>query len=216
MREKVFVVAGGPSLKNFDFSFLRDKDTIVVNKSIFNVPNPNFFVSVDYTFLKKVDRVHFKNIPTTKVFVAALGHPSLQEEDGRITDTKFNLIYRLNEYDIIIKSRKQDGVGLTFYDFRTGKNSGFCALQLAIVLGYKEIYLLGVDLNITSSFTHYHGGYGESREKFNAKLPGYFEYFKIGLEQLREKSDIQVFSCSENSSLNSIIAYKNLMEAIRE
>lgn len=214
MRERVFVVAGGPSLGNFNFCSLQDEDTIAVNKSVFYVPNPNFFISVDYTFLKKVSHSDFNKINTTKVFVADLGHPFLREEEGRIVDTRFNLIYCLNEYNMVIKSYKQDGIGLTFNDFRTGKNSGFCALQLAIILGYKEIYLLGVDLNTSDKSSHFHKGYGEPKEKFDSKLPMYYNYFKSGLEELQRKSRIQVFSCSERSSLNKIISYRNVQEVL--
>jgi len=219
MEKKVFIVGGGPSLLGFDFDLLRNKDTIVVNKAVYDVPNSNFFVTVDYTFLKKVNRISFLNSPCTKVFIAALSFPFLQEKDGRIVDTRFNLVYHLNEYDLIIKSYKQAGIGLTFKDFRTGENSGFCALQLAIILGYTEIYLLGIDLvtNNSATPTHYHGGYGEQKEKFSSKLSLYYDYFKQGLETLHMLSpEIKVFSLSSISELNKIIPYKNPAEILHE
>ena len=216
MRKRAFIIGGGPSLKDFDFSRLRDEDTIITNKSILDVPSPNYFITVDYTFAKKIGVERFSQIKIPKVFVADFSHPFLKERDGRIVDERFNLVYHLNDFNVIVKSYRADGIGYSFDDFRTGRNSGFCALQLAVVLGYKEIYLLGIDLNTVGSLTHYHGGYGESKEKFDSKLLMYFKYFKEGLEQLQKKSNVQVFSCSENSSLNSIIAYKNLVEVTNE
>lgn len=212
---EVFVVGGGPSLRNFDFHTLTDKCAIAVNKSVFHIPNPNYFISVDYTFLRKVSKTLFKSIPAKKFFVADFGYPSLKEVDKRITDTRFNLTYDLRDYDLLIKAYKQEGIGYTFKDFRTGKNSGFCALQLAVIFGFKKIYLLGIDLNQRGK-THYHEGYGERVKTFVPKLDEYHDYFKIGLEQLKsERPDIQVISCSPNSRLNGVIPYRSIEEVFK-
>jgi hypothetical protein len=174
------------------------------------VPNPNYFVTVDYTFLSKIRRPSFNLIPATKFFVADLSHTFMKEIDGWIVDTRYNMIYDIRGFDALIKAYKQSGIGYTFETFKTGLNSGFCALQLAVILGFTKIYLFGLDLNKQRT-THYHGGYGEDIRSFNAKLDNYFKYFKIGLEKLKkERPDIQVISCSKNSRLNSVIPYMNI------
>jgi len=207
---EVYIVGGGPSLKNFDFSTLTNKCTIVVNKSIFHTPNPNYFISVDYTFLQKVRTKNFHSIPVKKFFVADFSHPFLKEVNGQITDTRYNLTYDLRDYNLLIRAYKREGIGYTFKDFRTGRNSGFCALQLAVIFDFKKIYLLGIDLDKQRQ-THYHEGYGERLNSFNSKLDEYYNYFKIGLEQLkRERPDIQVISCSPSSRLNQTIEYQDV------
>lgn len=216
--EAVFIVAGGPSLKNFDFNLLCTKHTIAVNKSIFDIPNPNYFISVDYTFLRKVkkERNQFGAIDAKKFFVADLSHPDLVEYNGQIIDKKYNLVYYLQDYNRVIKAQRPRGIGYTFEDFCTGRNSGFCALQLAVVLGYKKIYLLGIDLDKQVT-THYHEGYGESKLSFDSKLDTYYEYFLIGLKQLMyEKPGIHVISCSKTSRLNDIIDYRLAEEVLNE
>lgn len=214
--EEVYIIGGGPSLKPFDFAILRNKSTIVVNKSIFDIPEPNYFISVDYTFLRKVDRQKFNDIRVKKFFVADLSHPNLIELNGQFIDKRFNWVYNLQGYDLVVKAQRYQGIGYTFTDFNAGRNSGFCAFQLAVILGFKKIYFLGIDLN-SQEETHYHGGYGERRDKFNAKLGGYFEHFKTGLKQLiLERPDIQVISCSPMSRLNSIIKYCSIKEVFDE
>lgn len=213
-REEVFLIGGGPSLKDFDFLKLVDRDTIVVNKSILHVPFPTYFVTVDYTFPKKIGERSFKQINTIKMFVADFSYPSLKEENGLIVDKRYNLTYHLDNFDKIIKSYKSDGIGYTFDDFRNGRNSGYCALQLAVVLEYKKIYLLGVDLNISNQ-SHYHGGYGESLEVFNNKLEEYYQSFKQGLLELQSHADIEVYSCSPTSRLNDIISYHSIEEVLK-
>lgn len=208
MRKEVFVVGGGSSLKGFNFDGLKDKDTIVVNKTIGYVPNPNYFITIDFTALKKIPPIN--NISPTKIFIANFTKPYLQEKEGRIVDVRFPLIYKLEDFNMIIKSYKTEGMGIKFNDFRNGDNSGYCALQLAVVLGYEEINLLGIDLVIREE-THFHKGYGESKEKFGEKLDKYYENFVQGIKELKTKRpDIKLYSCSPISRLNNLIPYKKL------
>jgi len=208
MNKKVFVIGGGTSLRDFDFNKVKDETTIAVNKSYYHVPNLNYFVTIDFTVLRKIG--NNINSPATKIFIANFSVPSLQEIDGRIIDTRWNLVYDLKAFDIIIKSRKKDGIGFTFKDFRTGGNSGYCALQLAIALGYTEINLLGMDL-VVNNGTHFHGGYGELPQTFSKKLDPYYDSFRKGLEELKiKRPDIKVYSCSKISRLNSILEYKEI------
>ena len=210
-QEAVYIVGGGPSLKGFDFNSLKFKDTITINKSIFDVPNPNYFITVDYTFLKKIktQKIYFDSIDTTKIFIADFHFPYIKEKRGRIVDTRISLVYELQDFDLIIKSRQINGIGYEYKDFRTGGNSGYCALQLAVLLGYKKIYLLGIDLN-KEAVTHYHGGYGEKSNVFNTRLPNYLGQFKQGLKQLKQDKIVEVYSCSKTSALNNIIDYVDI------
>ena len=144
--DEIFIVAGGPSVSSFDLTRLKDKCTLAINKSVLFVPEPNYFITVDYTFLKKIDRVAFDKLDCAKFFVADFSFPFIVMVDGHPVDTRWNLIYDLHEFDYLIKAKNQKGFGYTIEDFRTGINSGYCALQLAIILGFKTIYLLGFDL----------------------------------------------------------------------
>lgn len=211
-----FVIGGGPSLIGFNFSQLNGRDVIAVNKAILEVPNLKYFITVDYTFLKKIPKQRFIASTASKFFVADFSHPFLKEQKGQIVDTRFNLVYDLQDYDTIIKAKKQDGFGFSFNDFRTGLNSGYCALQLALILGYEKIYLLGFDLNVNGVMTHFHGGYGERPEKFSPKLTTYFDKFRDGLIYLTRETDRKVFSCSPTSRLNDLIPYKPVQEALCE
>jgi len=217
-KDEIFVVGGGPSLKGFDFGLLKGRQTIVVNKSIFDVADPSFFITTDFTFLRKIDHNVFSNKRISKVFIACLNFSYMVENVGRIVDTRSNLVYQLNDFDVIIKSYKCDGIGYTFNDFRNGRNSGYCALQLAVLLGYKRIYLMGIDLCTVgakqSVKTHYHNGYGEDQRSFSKKLVEYRRYFEIGLKQITQDTDIEVISLSQFSLLNKTIPHKNIKDVL--
>ena len=211
--DTVYIIGGGESLRGFNFFLLDNKDTIVVNKSLFSLNNPTYYISVDQSSLKKIflgkDRFTQINIP--KFFVANLGLDYMKEIDGRIVDIRTNLYYQLEDYDIIIKSYDREGIGFSWNAFRNGINSGHCALQLAVLLGYKVIYLLGIDMCVIND-THFHGGYGESKKSFISKLEEYYRCFKIGLDDIKEHGGIEVFSCSKSSRLNGVIPYRDIYE----
>jgi hypothetical protein len=210
---KIYICGGGTSLKDFRFDKLKNKETIVVNKSIFSVPNANCFITCDNTFLWKLNeeqKLQFRNMPIPKYFVIQLGLDYLKEKNNRIVDIRSNIVYNLDYYDNIIKSYKLEGFGLEVTDFRSGVDSAYCALQLSIILGYKEIYLLGIDFIITDK-THFHEGYKQSLTQFAKRLNWYYTYWEKGLKELKEKQpDINVYNCSKISKLNNLIPYKEI------
>lgn len=214
MEKKVFIIGGGPSLKDFDFELLRDKDTIAVNRAILDVPNPNYFITVDFTFLKKLRRSRLQSVDTTKIFVACLHFDFMTEKNGQIIDTKHDIVYDLSDFDLIVKSRGVKGIGYRFKDFKNGLNSGYCALQLAVILGYKKIYVMGIDLCLAKNKednkvkTHYHGGYGENAVSFSTKLEEYYAHFVCGLKEIKENTNIKVISLSPVSRLNNILKHR--------
>ncbi|MHA2023966.1 MAG: hypothetical protein ACTSWQ_09930 [Candidatus Thorarchaeota archaeon] len=211
-----FIVGGGPSLKGFDFNLLVGKEVIVVNKAIIHVPGAKYFVTVDYTFLRKVNFSKLLTPSISKVFIACLHFDYIVEKGGMIVDTRSNTVYDLSDFDVVVKSRQAEGFGYRFFDFRNGYNSGYCALQLAVILGYKRINLLGFDLQVVKDqgpvFTHYHGGYGQNVNKFETCLEKYLRCFLTGLDQLNRETDVKVISLSPISKLNEVIPYKEVEE----
>jgi hypothetical protein len=214
---EIYIVGGGPSLRGQSFDSLRDKMTIVVNASILDVPNPNYFITIDYSFLSKIPNIKttLRESPATKVFVANMQHDYMKEVKGAIVDTRFNLAYDLSPFDLIVKTQWVDGIGYTFREFRTGLNSGFCALQLAVLLRAEKIFLLGVDLGI-SGHTHYHDRYLTRVKPFVNILHTYHQYWVSGLRQLQAETDVQVFSCSPICPLNKkVIPYIPYEEVLK-
>ncbi len=214
MKDEVFIIAGGTSLKGFDFSKLKNKDVIAVNKSLLDAPFAKYFLTMDYTLIDhKLNDIHnvFQNSKATKIFIANLCPDYMIEEKGRIIDNRTNYVYDLSKFDMIIKSRYTAGVGFNFNQFTHGNNSGFCGLQLAICLGYKKIHLLGYDLCVSEKGTHYHKGYRQNIEKFNIKLKEYLDNFLYTLKILKfRKSDIEIYNYSSNSELFDKLPFRYL------
>ena len=216
--DTVFIVGGGPSITSINLKTLADEDTIGVNKSALFVPNVNNFVTMDYTVIRKLGDSRIKNLNCSRYFVANMSINYMRNIGGVITDVrsgfKYDKLYDI--FDSVIVCRREDGMGTAMNDFRCGNNSGYSALQLAVVLGYKTIYLLGMDFNVEGTKTHFHSGYREDPRVFTKRMTGYAQYFIRGVKELEQKlPDVKVYSGSKKSALNNVIPYMDVNEVLK-
>jgi hypothetical protein len=212
MKSEIYLIGGGNSVLDINKSKLEGKDIMAINKSIIDFPDAKYFVTMDHSFLKKLDlkkRILIKS-KAIKVFIANLVPDYMEERQGLIVDTRWNIKYDTKLFDMIIKSRAKEGLGYEWNDFRNGYSSAYCALQLAILLGYEKINLVGYDL-VAEGQTHYHGGYGESLEAFRENLEEYYKTFKATFMQLlEEESTLKIYNCSKISRLKKLLPYKEI------
>jgi len=204
---EAFIIGGGPSLKGFDFNCLKDKFCIASNYAIFDIPWAQYFITIDATFTRKViSRIdEFHNHKAHKVFVANFASGYLVDRADAIVDSRYEMVYDLSPYNQIVRSYEYSGFADNYDDFKNGNNSGYCALQLAIILGYTKIYLLGIDLACHDDRSHYHDGYKSQMRQ----LESFHKYYVDGLTELQvERPEIKVISCSPISRLNNIIEYR--------
>lgn len=219
-KDVCFVVGGGPSLNGFDFTQLNGFDTIAINKAVEYIPNPTYFITTDYSyFIKASLPIEQINLKVHKsYFVANMTHPYMEMQRGQIIDTRRNFVYEdLYQYDGVIQSYNTSGFSSTINEFSNGQNSGHCGIQLALLLGYKKIYLLGFDLNEEGQ-THFHQSYRDIDQKsFKTKVSN---YGKILLDSLISyKGTQKIINLSSSSILvNSpmVIKTETISEVLEE
>jgi len=208
VNNEIFIVGGGSSLQGFPFNQLKDKYTIAVNMAAFDVPNPTYCITADSGIFRKVQEGYFKSINTTWVMVTNPEHCTMKFRDGIFKNTKTGFVHNPFCVNMLIKNAGVEGIGFSFKDFKTGYNSGFCGFQLAVLLRYKKIYLLGFDLNVNPTKCHYHNRYQRGKRKIpNGRLDIFYNNFKLAFEIIKKKTDIKIFSCSKSSRLNKLIPY---------
>lgn len=228
MDRPCFIVGGGPSLQGFDYDILKGRDVIAVNQSIFRIPSAQWFVTMDYTWLQKSEVLRenrltrsrgqeFCHHPAKKVFVLAFSEPRFEEiSPSQFIDHRYNMKYDLSMFDHVVRVSQYGGIGETFKDFRAGSDSGYAALQLAAVLGYKNIYLLGFDFCILGDKTHGHSDYGfQDPIRFETKLKEFMIPYPQAFEILRSRG-VQVYSGSHISRLNRYILYVDVKYLLSE
>lgn len=209
--KRCFLLGGGPSLKHFDYSILKNEFTIGINKT-FTVFSPTINYSSDLKFYNFVAKFGDQVGQTTI-------HNKWLDYTGYKTilcpNRSENRSENINEDTYVVKQLSSKLLSL---DVEQGiypaRNSGFAGLMLAISLGCKEIYLLGYDLNCEQTKTHWHEGYPnfkavENYSKILKKFIKSFEDFK----DIIEENGIKVvnlnlssaLTCFEKRNLNTVL-----------
>lgn len=212
---QVFILGGGPSLNKIDLSFLDGKDVICVNKSIDLVKNPKYFITMDYSFFLKINKSprEIAQLAQNSHFVINKQHSFIQKVNGFYVDTKHKIKYEgLEHFTSVISSVKETdemtGFGQSFSEFSHGENSGYCAIQFAILAGYTEIYLLGFDMfsDHNAAQTHFHTEYSNfSINRFYENLKKYKKYIIESVVKLKNKKSLKIYTLTP-SSLEPIIS----------
>ena len=169
---RCFLVAGGPSLVDFDFHILDGEKTIGINRMLERY-DFTLSYSMDVKLCGQLEQKLIDNYDNSKALSRWYNFPN-----PKIFLTPFSmhnfgkgiyLVRRLLE-DIISVNLNQGIYG--------GTNSGFGALSLAIALGANPIYLLGYDMQTSAERTHSHTGYPKQKiANLQIKLNKYKEGF---------------------------------------
>lgn len=192
--ESCVIIGGGESLKGFDFTRLKSKKTIGVNR-VFEVFDCDILYFMDSVFYRnivegKMDTFtqynisgRWKEFPGVKV--------SLTPMNCSIYAHGVHVVRRLAEMQLSRDLKK---------GIYGGNNSGVGALMLAAVLGANPIYLLGFDMKVEES-THWHGGYPHTnKESLTSRLESYRKNFEE-VASLFENACIKVVNLNPDSGL---------------
>lgn len=96
----------------------------------------------------------------------------------------------------IIASENGDGFSRKNY-IHQGGNSGFQAVNLAILFGAKEIALLGYDMQITDNKRHF---FGDHEGKMNKPSP--YEKWVVAFENAAKYlHDVHIVNCTRKTAL---------------
>ena len=177
-------------MKRFSWERLRNVPTICVNGAIMDVPNPDYFLTACSGFSNQAHRSHFWNTKAHRILVMKSDHKRWHKVEPFI-----------QEFDEVVPPYRYDGqIGFSWDKFATGKNSGFCALQYAVLRGYHDIRLVGFDLQSTGG---HHYGQGGPR---SSTIETFYNHFVTGIKILLN-ANYDIISHTPTSRLNSLIPY---------
>ncbi len=190
--ETFAILAGGPSLKDFDPSVLKGCRVITINDSWRISPKADYLYFCD----KKWWQYH-------------------QDRNLRSLDNKISfheLIYKgfwvkggpgFNDHPQVHSLAFCGQVGLSHCpeSLRHGSNSGYAAINLAYLLGASKIILLGYDLDFSGSVTHWHREPREQPTEFRRTLEhSMLPLFPFLVDPL-EEAGVKVINANPNSAL---------------
>ena len=197
--EPCFIVGGGPSLKDFDWTKLEGRKTIGINRA-FERFEPTIIFSMDKQFLgwimgDKYAQFVSDGTETKKKFLASKAYKvwlcteTIEfTKDLFIIRTAKNYFYGLNNFTL---QSMRDGLC-------HGDNSGYAALNLAVCLGANPIYLLGFDCKHENGRSHWHDGHIRKQEEKSAIK--WVKRFKVAAEKLA-MTDFRVVNLNPDSAL---------------
>jgi hypothetical protein len=152
--QRAFVVGGGPSLENFDWRLLQGENTVGVNRA-HEFFHPTICCSMDNRFWHWTEAGRFGE----EAKASWRRHPrKIMVRTGARSYGDMARTVEQVEGQHCFSGRLEDGLG-------HGENSGFPAVNLAVVLGANPIYLLGFDMQERSDRSHFHNGYGDVEQK---------------------------------------------------
>ena len=184
--QKVYILGSGTSLKNFDLSKLDGSFVIAVNHSIEYYPQAPAFLFGDKIFLHK-SNFDIKNYQGL-IFTSEKCQRSNPIEE---------MVGQDNLY--IYEDRRDEPVENAKVGLFHPTSSGIMALNLAIQMKAKKIYLLGFDYYKDKGKMHFfpdmphHEQYGEERLASKLKKFKYFEKWKGRIINCNPDSFIEEF-----------------------
>ena len=139
----VYVVAGGPSLRGFDWRRLDGRQVVAINRAYEVLPDAAMLWWSDAGFWRRNRQpIHAHRAPL-KATVA-------------LPEDRF--AYPLDV--TIYRATGVDGFDGTTGAIRHGCNSGYAAIHAAAGLGARRIVVMGLDMRHEGAMTHWHTGHG--------------------------------------------------------
>ena len=213
--ERCFILGNGPSLADVDLSRVAGEQTFVVNKFALHPEaekaNAKYYLCLDWKFGAGLWGTDFINrlekaAPKAVCFMQSDGLEFCQRNTLLVGHPK-HLVLPLQRFSA--SSTNVEGIDLCGA-FPSGSNVILTAIATAIYLGFREIYLLGVDGNglVLPGATHFYGKVNEHETQIS------FEYSLLSmlltmreyrfLYEICERQEIKLRHINPSSVLTAI------------
>lgn len=206
------ICGNGPSLNEFDFNSVKEVPTFTVNyffNGNIDIPGGSSYqIVIDDGFTREIG----ENLGLDYILKAYTMNP----------DTKF--IFR---YDMIDKIKPIDGAlshaFFVYYQYIQYENKLKCdmsgmmtachnvvlmALQCAISMGYKNIYLIGCENNFFSSYTHFYDSIKPNFKPASWRGLNYVDMAFKHYDAIRlyaDRNGINIYNITPKSYINSFV-----------
>ena len=185
--KRLFIIASGPSIKDLDFSGLERRITMGLNRSFMKYPDTYYQCTFDHRL--------FEMYP------------------DELKKSRYLFTLEDRPWGIPINLLGSEGFS---WDLEEGIYSGYTiayfGLQVAVYMGFSEIFFLGLDMQNPDGQTHFFGVDQRSADHENTEFPKMKNSFIKAANGLKEKG-IKVYNCSKESTLKCF-PYMSFEEAM--
>lgn len=205
----IFVIANGPSFASIDKNLLKKPGIMTYGMN--NGPKtfrPNFWTCVDdpSRFLKSiwVDPYITKIIPFSHFEKSLFDSNKWESVNIKVGECPNVIGFRRNEKFMANRFLKETTINWGNHkQWGGGRSVLLPVLRICFLLGFRKVYLLGVDFNMSEENT-YHFDEQRSNGAVKGNLSTYKRLINEYLPQLKPEFDregFQVFNCNKDSGL---------------
>lgn len=175
----VFVLGGGPSLRDLDPDRLRDRSIFVTNMSIYLCPwaNALFFMDTHWFEANQAAVEAFNGLRITSSRQVRRDHPEKIKRVEFVPSDEFTF-------------------GTPRLKF--SRTSGHAAITLAIAMGAVRVVLLGFDMRLVDGRSHFHDAYGT--KDHNVFANDFLANFD-GWNEAARRCGVRIINCTPGSAL---------------
>ena len=204
--KRCFIIATGPSLTVSDLEMLKNEYTFSMNSIYVSYEKtdwrPTYYVIQDPFVYEKInENLDFSDYKSTFIGSIITGKFSVKRENN-VNIFPLDLLYQQ------IPNKKyhtkfSDDIYSRVY---SGYNVAYSALQIAVYMGFKEIYLLGADCNYLQDKKYFADDKSRGEEKYFTKkfYASNTDKFILAYEVAKEfadKNDIKIYNATRGGLL---------------
>lgn len=173
--KNVFILASGPSLAEVDLTPLKRRIVIGLNRSSLVFPETHYHCTMDERLFVEYEEVLRK----TRYLFTLEGRP----------------------FGIPLKLLGSQGFSHELIDcVYSGHTVSYMALQIAVYMGFKKIFYVGLDLKHQEGQTHFFGKDSVSQNHEQTEFPKMIRMLEYGARELVD-SEVRVYNCSPDTTL---------------
>lgn len=174
--KNVFILASGPSLAKTDLTPLNKRLAIGLNRSSLIFPETHYHCTMDERLFR--------------------------EYEGVLKKSRYLFTLQDRPFGIPLRFLGSEGFS---HDLTEGIYSGYTvayfALQVAVYMGFKKVFYVGLDLKHQRGQTHFFGNDPVSKNHERTEFPKMTRMLENAAEKLAD-SDVKVYNCSPDTTLN--------------
>lgn len=191
--QTVVCIASGPSLTRAQVEFVRGKARVIaINNAYLWAPWADVLYFADERWLSRfghAERPEFKAFAGEKVTI---------EESGKTPgDPRFHLLRNDD-----MRAGTPEGLSSAPDGLRTGRHSGYQAINLAVLGGAKRILLLGYDMRFIDGKQHWFGSHPIKNHE--SEFSGYAKRYRSTVEPLKTLG-VEVINCTPGSAIDAFL-----------
>lgn len=176
--KRLFILASGPSLADEDLSRLRHRLVMGLNRSCLVYPD-----------------THYHCVMDQRLF---------DEFGSELRRTRY--LFTLPDRPFGIPLALLGGEGFSG-DLEKGIYSGYTisyfALQVAMYMGFSQIFYVGLDLKHKAGNTHFFGHDFRSKDHESTEFPKMRRMLEAGCEEARRRG-VEVYNCSPTTTIEAM------------